>query len=349
MALSLPGKFKAARALAREAKRRGVSTDELSNILSAEEATALTAAGKPKANNAAKWGLVPDTDVNAEPFIDDFEITVALEAARDREWRPAAGLLTSISNHWERRGQAVHWLAETTVEDDGWLRDWRRARPDDPHALLVHTAALVKHASHLHPDAAHDVLDQAEAAAEEAAKALPDDPTPWVYSVAMAKDLRTGTEKFEHLWRELLKRDKYHRHGHEEAQQFWSEKWSGSHKQMFAFAATAAAKAPSLCSLPLQAALEKESEDQGVWRTSGARHTLDLLLKWLDGPGARGPHTRTDRSLAAITLIHNKRYNEAVQQFRLLGTHADSWVWTYYGDPVTGFLTMREKASRGAR
>jgi hypothetical protein len=349
MALSLPGKLKAARTFAREARRRGVSTDELSNILSAEETLALTAAGKPKASNTAKWKLVPDTDVNAEPFVDDFEITAALEAARDREWRPAAGLLTSIANHWERRGQAVHWLAETTVEDSGWLRDWRRARPDDPHALLVHAASLVTQASRMHADATHDVLDQAEAAAEEAAKALPDDPTPWVYAVTMARDLRTGPEKFDFLWRELIARDGHHRRGHDQGLQYWCEKWSGTHDQMFAFATAAATKSPSLCSLPLRAALEKESEDPGVWKTTGTRRTLDLLLHWLDGPGARGPHSGTDRSLAAIALVHNKRYNEAVEQFRFLGPHADSVVWTYFGNPVTGFLSTREKACRGAR
>jgi hypothetical protein len=350
MALSLPGKFKAARALTREAKRRGVSTDELGNILTTEETIALTSAGKPKANNAAKWGLVPDVEVSAEPFLNDFEITAALEAARDREWRPAAGLLNSIGSHWERRSQAVFWLAETTAaDDDGWLKDWRRARPDDPDALLVHADSLIRRASRMHADEARGVLDQAEAAAEEAAKALPDDPTPWVSAVTMARGLLAGPEKFEFLWRELIARDPHHRQGHDQALQYWCEKWAGSHKQMFAFAVAAAAKTPSLSALPLQAALEKEEDEAGVWKSAPVRKALDVVLRRLDGPGARGLHSGVDRSLAAIALVHNKRHNEAVEQFRLLGPHADAWIWTYFGDPKAGFLAMREKACRGAR
>jgi hypothetical protein len=345
MALSLPSKFKAARALTREAKRRGVSTDELGAMLTPAEVAALTAPDSTAANDAVRWHLVPDDDVSAEPFIEPVLASV-LAGAADLEWRPAAELLRATGTNWERRSLLICRLAEAAAEDDGWLKAWRRARPDDPHALIVHAESLVALAGRHRGNSFHSLLDQAEASAEEAAKALPRDPTPWVTAVTVARGLEFGPEKFGTLWTELVARGPNHRRGHEEALRYWQEKWAGPHKQMVAFA-EAAAKAPSLSALPLQVALE--GDDSGVWKSAPVRRALDSLLTWLRADGSRSPHVGVDRSFAAIALVHNKRFNEAVEQFRHLGTHADAWPWASFGDPKDAFLDFRAKATRGAR
>jgi hypothetical protein len=345
MALSLPSKFKAARALTREAKRRGVSTDELGAMLTAEEVAALIAPASPPTNDTLRWRLVPDDEVSAEPFSEPVLASV-LTGAGDLEWQPAAELLRATGSDWERRGLLVSRLAEAATEDDGWLKAWRRARPDDPHALTVHAESLVTLAWRLRGDSFHSLLDQAEASAEEAAKALPRDPTPWVTAVTIARGLEFGPEKFGTLWTELVARSPYHRRGHEEALRYWQETWAGPHKQMVAFA-EAAAKAPSLSALPLQVALE--GDDSGVWKSAPVRRALESLLGWLGGAGAHSPHVTVDRSFAAIALVYNKRFSEAVEQFRRLEKRADAWPWASFGDPKEAFLDFRAKATRGAR
>jgi len=345
MALSLPSKFKAARALTREAKRRGVSTDELGAMLTKAEIAALTAPDSEPTNDALRWRLVHEDEVSAEPFAEPVLASV-LAGAADFEWRPAAELLRAAGTDWERRSLLVSRLAETAAEDDGWLKAWRRARPDDPHALIVHAESLVTMARRRRDDRFHSLLDQAEASAEEAAKALPRDPTPWVTAVSIARGLEFDRDKFGTLWTELVARGPYHRRGHEEALRYWQEKWAGPHKQMVAFA-EAAAKAPSLSALPLQVALE--GDDPGVWKSAPVRRALDALLGWLRGEGAHSPHVGVDRSFAAIALVHNKRFNEAVEQFKHLGNRADAWPWASFGDPKEAFLDFRAKATRGAR
>jgi len=55
------------------------------------------------------------------------------------EWRPAADAMAS-ARYWERRAYVLLSLALLAARHLEWLRNWRRARPDDRDAKAVECA-----------------------------------------------------------------------------------------------------------------------------------------------------------------------------------------------------------------
>jgi hypothetical protein len=95
-------------------------------------------------------------------------------------------------------------------------------------------------------------------------------------------------------------------------------------------------------------------EGSPIWRSRFVRDALDAALPWLDGEGTQHPATREDRAYAICALHHNGRHDEAVDQFRKLGGHADGYVWTFTtdvrrsADPVKQFAALRALSCRKA-
>ncbi|GLZ31061.1 hypothetical protein Lesp02_32500 [Lentzea sp. NBRC 105346] len=349
MVLSLlfqPKKLIQVARLMREANRRGVEIDQLPDYVAASLM-------RPKKADPARHGLVPDVEVSTSPPRDDRELRAAEAAARAGDWEQAAALVAGTWLDWDRRAVVVHALAGIAAHDDTWLEKWRAARPDDRDLAVVHADALVQLAWLVRGsarasrttaeqfDGFHRVLVQAEEAARHATRVLPDDPTPWGTLLTLARGLSYDHDAFERLWDELVKRDPHHRAGHEQALQYWCGKWSGSHELMIDFATRAAAKSPTLAGLPLRAAFELELDDAADWKS--VRPAIDVLLT-LDEMSA------ADRGWLALALVRTKRYAEAVEQFRALGTNASGMPWRYYGDAAKLFFTeVRAEACQKAK
>ncbi|WP_410647682.1 DUF4034 domain-containing protein [Amycolatopsis sp. cmx-4-54] len=355
---------KAVFAMMKEAKRRGVEVDELKNVLTPEEFAALLPPEKPKFKgripDVTRWGLPADGEVSAKEYWTDEEILAVQESTARGEWEGAAALLASTRENRDRRGQVTGALGEAAAQDDEWLRAWRKARPGDPDAALVTAESLVhvawevrsalqaKHVTQEQFAAFFRVLEQAEDAVHEAAGLAPEDPTPWVTALAIAMGRQYENDQYRKVWAELAARDPRHRGAHSRALQYWCAKWFGSNELMWEFAETAAAKSPKLAPLLLVAAHEAEFQDVPAWRDPRVSGALDEILAWLDGEGRDAPETRGDRAYLAKALVENGRFDEAVEQFRHLGTRADSGVWSYSGDPRGEFLATRYAACAGA-
>lgn len=348
---SLPREIRLMRAITREAKRRGISYDELNGQLSSEELYLLS----ENLPDVTRWGLVPDDEITVEP---PKNRTVA--AARSGDWWPAAAALAERTD-WDRRSTMVEALAEAAAEDKDWLRSWRTEAPGDGNALVVQAEALVRLAwkvrgAGMAKDTTeaqfagfHRLLNEARQTAERACAAAPEDPTPWVSLLTTARGLQVGHERFRQWWAELIARAPAHRSGHDQALQFWCAKWCGTDDQMFGFAEAAAADHPSLAALPLQAAFEASFKNPKIWQDRKIRPQTDALLAWLASGGATGPHARVDHSVAALALVETKRYDLAVTQFRAIGRHADAWIWHYAELPRLKFLLARGEACRKAK
>ncbi|RZQ65402.1 DUF4034 domain-containing protein [Amycolatopsis suaedae] len=343
--------------MSREARRRGISAAEFSDTMTDEDALRL--AMKPV--DPARWGLPPDDDITADVPPRDPRLAEVVAAARKSQWEPAAALLAGHGADWERRAVDVETLADVAVDVD-WLETWRAARPGDPHAATVHARMLVTLAWKLRgarlarQTSAEQfagffrTLDAAEEATTQAIDAAPDDPTPWWTMVTLARGQQMSHDRFRRIWAGLLARAPLHRYGHDQALQYWCDKWAGTHERMFDFAEASAAKDPSLSSLPVQACYEYViREEKPIWRSRRARLALDNLLDWLAGAGAGSIHEHHDRSIAALGLTGAGRHDEAVEQFRLLGRRADSWAWSYSTDARLKFLTTRWDACKKAR
>ena len=363
-----PKRRKAVLALMKAAKAAGMSVEEYTKTLTPEQLAAFLPPDKsePKVKmpDVALWGLPPDDQVTAEKFIADLRVAEAVEAARSEAWQPAAALLAEIGTDWDRRAAVVLELADAAAHDDGWLKAWQRARPGDPDAAVVNAQGLVHLAWQIRTSYAAEkvsreqwqsffrVLEDAEAASGAAAKLAPEDPTPWRTMLTVARGRQYENDRFRAVWAELVARDPVHRSGHDQALQYWCEKWFGSHELMFAFAEEAAAKSPRLAVLELVAAHEAvfgdDAEHRAAWQSERVGRALDRLLPWLDGEGRDHPSTRTDRAYAAKALVEQGRCDEAVEQFRHLGVHADANVWAYSGRARVEFRKTRYLACHGA-
>ncbi|MFJ9781699.1 DUF4034 domain-containing protein [Amycolatopsis sp. NPDC101161] len=352
---------KAAVALVKAARARGMSVEDYAKTLSpAELAQYVPQDGKPKTEmpDVALWGLPPDKDVTAAKFFADARLAEAVAAYRAGDWQPGAALLADLGTDWDRRAFAVQQLGDAAADDDAPVKAWRVTGTADAEA--VHAQGLVALAWQIRTSFAAErvsedqwagffrVLEQAEEAVRAAAAAAPADPTPWYTMLTIARGRQYGNDAFREVWAELVARDPVHRQGHEQALQYWCAKWFGSHEQMFAFADEAVAKAPKLAGLGLVAAHEAEAKEVEAWKSDRTAKALDVVLPWLAGDGRDHPANLRDRAYAAKALVVAGRCDEAVEQFKVLGAHADALVWAYGGKPVFEFVKTRYLACHGA-
>ncbi|MEU5259887.1 DUF4034 domain-containing protein [Amycolatopsis sp. NPDC021455] len=352
---------KAAIALVKAARARGMSVEDYAKTLSPEElAQYVPQDDKPKVEmpDVALWGLPPDKEVTAAKFVADARVAEAVAAYRAGDWQPAAALLTDLGTGWDRRAFAVQQLGDAAADDDGPLKAWQASGSADAAAVnaqglvalawQIRSSYTPEHVSEEQWAGFFRVLEDAEAATRAATEAAPEDPTPWCTMLTVARGRQYENDDFRAVWAELVARDPLHRPAHEQALQYWCAKWFGSHEQMFAFADEALEKAPKLAGLALVAAHEAEDKGVEAWKSDRTRRALDVVLPWLDGEGRDHPANLRDRAYAAKALVANDRCDEAVEQFRVLGVHADASVWAYRGRPEREFLKTRYLACYGA-
>lgn len=358
---------KSAIALMKAAKARGMSVEEFAKTLPSEELAKFVprddkAEPEPKIEmpDVALFDLPPDKEVTREEFIADARLAAVVDAARGGDWVPGAELLEEIGQDWDRRAFAVRHLGAVAADDDTALKAWQTARPGDPDASAVNARGLVglawqirsglraEHVSREQWTGFFRVLEDAETAVRGAIALAPEDPTPWGTMLTVSLGRQYGNDEFRAVWAEAVARDPLNRQAHDQALQYWCKKWFGSHELMVDFAEEAAAKSPSLAVLPLIAGHEAEHDGRPEWKHERVNRALDQTLSWLDGPGRDHPATRGDRAYAAYALVENGRNEEAVEQFRHLGVHADASMWAYSGNPVQTFLKTRYLACYGS-
>ena len=346
------------RYLGEEAKRRGITIDELTDSLTLEDKIELVERVAP-GQDLSPWGMAPRAELTEQrltgvPALDD-----AVAAARTGNWAPAAEVLASSYGEWDYRAVAVVLLAEVAADENAWLTAWRTARPDDRHSAAIDCESLMMLAWQLRGTALakdtpaerfahfHRVLAAAEKSAKEAIELLPGDPTPWATLATVARGLQYDHADFDKVWQGLVERAPHHRYGHVTALQYWCAKWAGSDERMWAFAEEAAAKSPPLNVLVLQAA--RVAGGDGVWRQSNVRNALDELLRWLGSEeGAASVNAHDDIGWAALALVESGRAAEAVPLFRRLGRNAGGAPWRLTAKPAFVFNSYRTKACKAA-
>ncbi|MGW6934876.1 DUF4034 domain-containing protein [Lentzea sp. NPDC054927] len=331
--------------LMREAKRLGVEIDELPTDVVASFVLPKT--------HPERYGLVPDTEVTTTTPLEDLALAAVKDDVRAGNWENAADLVTATHGDWDRRQRVVWALADLAAKDETWMTAWQAARPGDPHWLVVHAMSLVSLAWDIRGSARasettreqfegfHRVLFEAREAAGVAASVLPDDPTPLNTLLTLARGLQVDHDEFRAIWAELISRDPLHHNGHQQALQYWCRKWHGSDELALEFALKAAAESPKFLALPLHAAYEAQSTSPDMWKTPSVVASLDALLKRLADEGSDTYAVRDDRGYAAFGLIRLERFEEALGQFRALGTLADAGPWDYFEEPRITFLSLR--------
>ncbi len=286
----------------------------------------------------------------------------AVEAALAGDHRPAADLLrhTRESKAWDDRTHVVEVFAASSLRAPQWLDDWEAASPDDGDLAVLRGASAIhrawEHRSRLRAsevsreqfDAFHATLSDATELLQRAADRLPGDPEPWHLALVHARGLEAPPEVWWGYLAELRAADPWHYAGHRAALELVTEKWFGSHEQMYDFADRVAAEAPPgqrVRTLPLTAVFEHMANDgpaDAVARP-GTPEAVDLAVEWLATSGDLGHHVVAEhRNTLVFVLFHLKRFRQAYDELVAVGPYATSRPWGYYGEPRKVFLDYRK-------
>ncbi|MCX4822428.1 hypothetical protein OG883_21545 [Streptomyces sp. NBC_01142] len=290
-------------------------------------------------------GLPPDEAVLLDA--PDGRLGPALVAAALGEYEPAAKVLATTREgaEWENRDRYVTRLAAFAHNRDQWLTDWLAAAPRDPDALVVKAELAVRKA--WESPARAERLREVGPLIDAAAEGDHNDPVPWRIALDHARGTHVTHTAFESLWEQAVRRSSHHYGCHVAALQYLSAQWYGSHRECFDFAEEAAADAlpgSLVQALPVRAAfaqlLTGETTSVQDDRIDAA---ADLAIT-LSGDYAAGDSWPAEvRNLLTYVLVGRGRWEDALEQFRLIGPYATSFPWTSVtDDPLGQFLKARD-------
>ncbi|MEU3651952.1 M48 family metallopeptidase [Streptomyces sp. NPDC032161] len=304
---------------------------------------------------------IPDEEVRDE------EVRTAL---RSGDWRAGAVFLREAGRDRQERYRRAAVLQDEAAADDAWLLVWRAERPEDAGAALVHAGALVAVAAQAHgtrprqsptweqSSVFRQVMARAREACHEAQALGGDDPCPYVAEIPCALALGYDRAECRALWAKIVVRDGPHLAAHDTALRYWCHHWAGSYRQAGYFAHEAARlSSPGrlLSLLPLYAAFKEErssseTDPDEYYKGPELIAAADACLADVAAAAAGPEDGRMVRArhMLAWTLYWQDRYEEAVEQFRLIDCPVADNVpspyapWSYCRSPKSFFTRCHE-------
>jgi hypothetical protein len=277
----------------------------------------------------------------------------ALVAAGRGAYEPAAGLLAATRERaeWENRDRYAVRLAAFAHSRPEWLETWCEAAPRDPDATLVAAQLAVDRA--WQSPARAELLREVTALITAAAHGDDRDPVPWRIALDHARGTRAGHTYFGELWEAAVRRAPHHYGCHVAALRYLAASWQGSHRECFDFAELAAQDAPAdslVQALPTRAALSYLSDGRGA---DVPRERLDAAADRAMALSARFPSAHlwpaAIRNKLTYVLTRLGRWEDALEQLRLIGPYATSFPWGRFSDdPLGRFLEARDEVRRKA-
>ncbi|MEV0225259.1 hypothetical protein [Streptomyces sp. NPDC050704] len=303
-----------------------------------------------------------------DPDCGDAPLTSAKQDIVIGRWQGLRQLLRTTGPEWLPRGHRMRLLAQTCASTST-AESWLAAEPRSPDALVLWAATETARAFNLAIAAGRGVpihqnrIDTAVMACLRAADAYPEDPTPWISLIAVARLYPAGVRRQElgRWWDELHGRDPYSVEGHLQVLHYYSSRWHGTHGLMYDFARDTAGVAPQGSALPvlvqfarveeyrylLDGAKGQQNALVGIgqhWKHEGA--VSDVRRTWQrwiaarpDGPVEPGEVQHLNYLTHAACLAEVP--DIAAVLFRLLGRRATRTPWSYTGDPEKQILKWR--------
>ncbi|MFF5552578.1 hypothetical protein [Streptomyces olivaceoviridis] len=289
--------------------------------------------------------------------LDDAELGAARAALAQGRRQAARSLLVHTGDDWDRRGHRLTVLAQD-ARAAAWATDWLTAEPGSADAATLLALALVHRAlrGEEEPGPAREACDTAAALA-------PDDPTPWLGRLLLARALAPEREVLV-AFAEVRRRHPEHHHAHHLLIARLAERPAGGRAEaheVYDLAEQAAAEAPAdspLAVLPVVAYAERyrvlaaaglapaDPAACGHWSGPRARRILRACFDWwLEWEHDEHPRRHVDLNHLAFALSRAGRPAEAAALFRRIGAHATPAPWSYaHPDPLAAFRAARARA-----
>jgi hypothetical protein len=267
-------------------------------------------------------------------------------------------LLEQDPGDWDRRTHRLDVLAGYLVGSH-LPRSWATREPGNADALVLQAWTRVAQAR------AQGRLEDPAGTVEmclRAAELAPEDPTPWVALLALARLERRPQSEVFAVWNEVLARDRWNREAYLNMLSYLSPDEGGSRIQVLEFVDTLRARVPA--NAPCVATELTAQVDQyhsildrgGVealvarnhWSHVTAAQALDRAAhSWIQPGFLRHAKALADLNLLAYALVAADRRAEARPVFEAIGGVVTAWPWQAGGDPVTEFEATRQKATAG--
>ncbi|MFF5982001.1 hypothetical protein ACFY78_24455 [Streptomyces olindensis] len=307
------------------------------------------------ARGSLRRGFTPDFD----PDCGDTDLTTARQDVVIGRWQGLRDLLDTTGRDWPARGHRIRLLAQACAASST-VESWLAAEPGSADALVLRAATETARAFNLAIAAGRGVpidrhrVDTAVTACLAAAQAYPEDPTPWVSLISVARLYPSGVRRQElgRWWDELHGRDPYSVEGHLQVLHYYSARWHGSHGLMYDFARDAAGVAPPGCALPVLVQYARVEEYRFALDAAGGTHSAVGLSQHWNHDGAVSDVRRTwqrwvmSRTASTIQPGELRDFNHlahaacsagvrdiAGMLLGMLGTRATRTPWSYTGEP----------------
>lgn len=290
--------------------------------------------------------------LRCDPALDDPPLTAARSALMQGRWHAVRTLLMETGDDWDRRGHRLLTLAETPAAE-AWARDWQLAEPDSADAAVLLACAATSRAVR-----GRQSWATARQLIDEAARAAPGDPTPWLALLVLFRHSGTLGD-CRYAFGELRDRHPDHHHAHH----LMTAVSADNTADVYDFAAEVAGRVPAdspLTQLPVVAHAEqyrvlvagtgpaaRAGTKESVARHWTGRHAQSIVRGafdwWLEW-GAEDGHPRRliDLNFLAHAKFHEGRMAEAAALFQRIGPHVTPAPWSYAGhSPEKAFRSTR--------
>ncbi|WP_262058770.1 hypothetical protein [Streptomyces sp. STR69] len=312
----------------------------------------------------ARDRFTPDFD----PDCGDAPLSSARQDIVIGRWQGLRDLLRNTGAHWLARGHRVRMLAQACASSST-VESWLAAEPGSGDALTLRAATETARAFNLAIAAGRGVpidrnrIDGAVMACLQAAETYPDDPTPWISLISVARLYPAGVRRQElaRWWDELHRRDPYSVEGHLQVLHYYSSRWHGSHGLMYDFARDAAGVAPPGCALPVLVQYARVEEYRYILDAAkGRQAAVGLGQHWThDGAvsdvrrtwqrwiaareeGAIPPGELRDVNYLAHAACYAGTKDVAAAVLGMLGRRATPTPWSYTGDAEKQIVKWRK-------
>lgn len=317
------------------------------------------------ARGSLRRGFTPDFD----PDCGDTELTSARQDVVIGRWQGVRDLLGATGRDWASRGHRIRQLAQVCA-GSSTVESWLSADPHSADALVLRAATETARTFNVAIAAGRGVpidqhrVDAAVLACLTAAEAHPEDPTPWVSLISVARLYPSGVRRQElgRWWDELHGRDPYSIEGHLQVLHYYSARWHGTHGLMYDFARDAAGVAPPGCPLPVLVQYARVEEYRFALDAAQGRHSAVGLSQHWNHDGAASDLRRTwqrwvmGRTETRIAPAELRDFNYLAHAactagardiagilLGMLGPRATRAPWSYTGDAEKQITKWRKE------
>ncbi|MCQ4080031.1 hypothetical protein NGB36_05345 [Streptomyces sp. RB6PN25] len=286
------------------------------------------------------------------PAADDHRLARACVDVRAGRYFSAYEVLEETRGDWAVRAHRSLVLASEAADSD-LVERWLAEDPSAEAALLWARVAVIRalRIADALDGRSVPMMRMALSACERASQMSPEDPTPWVAKLALARllelydpappGLLTSPPGPWTLFSHVIRLDPWHREAHHRLLTFFFTRHGGTRNAAWDVAAFLGQRAPTssaLRLLPLVALVDSHDPSvplaDRVWERPQWKATaLGVYKRWFaDGTDHRFTPV-VDLSYLAHALLMARRELEARAVFMAMGPYASRMPWSLFGEP----------------